>query len=95
MHVHAVLARKAHRNDLAGFGVVAESCRVGHANEFIFHQRLSDLERLRYDRAQGLWVGAVGDDQVFAVEKAVRSGRKRRTGQWHRVGAPDVVNLHF
>jgi hypothetical protein len=37
--------------------------------------------------AQRVRVGAIGDDEEFPVDETVRSGRKRRTGQRHRVGA--------
>ncbi len=95
MDVGALLALEADRDHLPGFGVVAETGRVGHADEFVFDQRLGDLERLRHHGGERLGVGAVGDDEIFAVEEAIGPRRKRRVGQRHRIGGfPDVVDLH-
>ena len=72
----AGLALVAHRDDLTAFGVVAEAGQVGHADEFVVHHRLGELERLRHDPAQCLGIGPVLDDEVFAVDEAVGAGGK-------------------
>jgi len=69
--VAALLALEADRDHLPGFGVVAESGRVGHADEFVFHHRLRHLKRLGHDGGEGFGIGPVGDDEIFAVEEAI------------------------
>ncbi len=58
-------------DDLTGFGVVAEAGRVRHADEFVFDDRFVEGEGLGNDFFESFAVGAVGDDQVFAVYEAV------------------------
>ena len=53
-------------------------------NSYLTSVRVVELERLRNDRAQLLRIGAIGDDQVFAVDEAIGSRRIGRTGQRHR-----------
>jgi hypothetical protein len=69
--------------DLSGLGVVAKAGRIRHANELVFDDGLIDLERLGHQRAQPNRVRPVGDDEKFAVAKAVWSRRISRTGEWH------------
>ena len=66
MGVAALATLERHRDDLTGFGVVAEAGGIGHADELVFHQRLVHLQRLGHDGAQLLRVGPVGDDQILA-----------------------------
>ena len=40
------------RNHLTAFGVVTEAGRIGHADEFVMHERLGDLQRLGDDFAE-------------------------------------------
>jgi hypothetical protein len=82
-----MLALVLHRNDLAGLGVVAESGGVRHADEFILDQRFVDFQGRRHHGLQRLACRAIGDDDVFAVEETVGTGREGRVGQRHRIGA--------
>ena len=93
---HAVLARETDRDYLAGFGVVAEAGRVGHADEFVAHRVAERLERLGNDGPQKVGVGAVADDDEFAVVEFVGRPRIRRVVERHREGVlADIGNLHF
>ena len=87
--VAALAAAEGNGNYLPALGVIAEAVRIRHADEFVFHQRfaLVEFERLGHHRAQLRRIGAIGDDQVFAVDEPVRSGRIGRAGQRHREGA--------
>jgi hypothetical protein len=76
MNVDALLSLQADRNHLPGFGVVAEAGRVRHADEFVFDDRLGDFERLRHHGGQRIRVGAIGDDEIFAVEEPIGSPRE-------------------
>ncbi|MGY3354675.1 hypothetical protein ACVWZK_001338 [Bradyrhizobium sp. GM0.4] len=87
----AGLAAERHRDDLAAFRVVSEAGGIRHANEFVIHHRLGQLQRLRHDPAQRLRVGPVLDDEIFAVDEAIRAGRESRIRQRHREG--DVADL--
>jgi hypothetical protein len=82
MGVVALATIQRHRNHLPTFRVVAESGRIRHPDEFVFDERFFDLERLRHQGAQPLRIGPVGDDQVFAVDEAIRprwiGGRRQR-----------------
>ena len=75
MGVAALAALKRDRNDLSALGVVAEAGRVRHADEFELHQRLIDFERLRHQLPQPLRIGAITDDEKFAIVEAVRADR--------------------
>jgi hypothetical protein len=80
---------------MSGFGVVAETGRVGHPDELVFDDRLGDFKRLRYNSGEHFRIGAIGDDEIFAVKEAIGPGRKRGARQRHRIGgSPDVVDLH-
>jgi len=95
MAVAALAAAKAHRNDLSGFGVVAEPGGVRHADEFVLDEGLVHFERLRNDRAQFVRVRSIGDDHEFAVDETVRAGRIGRACQRHGEGARlDLCFLH-
>ena len=87
--VAALAAAEGDGDHLPALGVIAEAVRIRHADEFVFHQRfaLIEFERLGHHRAQLRRIGAIGDDQVFAVDEPVRSGRIGRAGQRHREGA--------
>jgi hypothetical protein len=53
-HAVRVAALPAAQRDgdyLAAFGIVAEARRIRHADEFVFDDRLVNLERLRHERA--------------------------------------------
>ena len=76
MNVDADLALEADRNHLPGFGVIAKTGGVGHADEFVFDERLSDLQRLRHHRRERLGIGFVGDNEIFTVEEAIRTRRE-------------------
>ena len=75
--VAALAAAERDRDHLPALGVIAEAVRIRHADEFVFHQRLAlvEFERLGHHGAQLHRIGAVGDDQVFAVDEPVRSRR--------------------
>ena len=87
MRVAAFDALVLDRNDLARLGVVAEAGRVRHADELVLDDRLVERQRLRNDGFESRLVGPVRDDQIFAVDEAIGSGRKRRARQRHREGA--------
>ena len=74
----AVGAPEAHRDDLPSFGVVAETVRVGHADEFIIHRVADRFERLRNQGPNNVWIGPVGDDDEFAVVELVRTSAGTR-----------------
>jgi hypothetical protein len=82
----AGLAAKRHRDDLAALGVVAKAGGVRHADEFVVHHGLGQLQRLRNDPPQRLGVGAVLDDEVFAVDEPVGTRWKGRVRQRHGEG---------
>jgi hypothetical protein len=95
MRIGALLALQPDRDHLSGFGVVAEPRRIRHTDEFVFDDRLGDFKRLRHDGGKCFGIGAVGDDEIFAVEESIRPRRKRGAGQRHRIGgSPDVVDFH-
>ena len=95
MGIGAVLAVEADRNHLPGFGVVAEAGGVRHPDEFVFDDGIGDLQRLRHHGGERFRIGAIGDDEIFAVEEAIGPRRKRRVGQRHRIGgSPDIVDFH-
>ena len=76
VHVAAFLHRavgvpKAHRDDLAGLGVVAEAGGIGHADEFIGDRVGRWLQRLRHHRSQFVRIRTVGDDDELAVVELV------------------------
>lgn len=93
--VGAGLALEGDGDHLAALGVVAEAGGVGHADELIAHQRLGHLQRLGHHRAQPGRVGAIGDDEKFAVDEAVGAGRIGRAGQRHGEGSlADGIDVH-
>jgi len=95
MDIAAGLAVKADRDDLAGFGVVAEAGGIGHADELELDQRLRHLQRFRNHGAQRVDIGAVGDDEELAVDEAVGAARIGRPRQRHREGvAHHVGHVH-
>ena len=48
-----------------------------------------------HERAQLRRIGAVGDDQEFAIDEAIGTDRIGRAGQRHRKGAAlDLIFLH-
>src|SRR4029079_8729163 len=95
MDVDALFALEADRDHLPGLGVIAEAGRIGHADEFVFHARRGTYQRLRHYSGERVGIGAIGNDEIFAVEEAIRSPWKRRVGQRHRIGgSPDVIDLH-
>jgi hypothetical protein len=75
MRVAAPAAAEGNRYHLAALGVVAETIRIRHADEFVLDQRfaLIQFERLRHDRPQLCRIGAICDDQVFAVNEPIRA----------------------
>ena len=73
--------------------IVSESGRIRHADEFELHQRLFDLERFRHELAQFLRIGAIGDDQKFAMIEAIGTDRIGRARQRH--GERPLSNLSF
>src|SRR4029077_4434260 len=77
------------RDHLAGFGVVAETSGIWHADELVFDQRLIHLERLRYDRAHPIRIGSIGDDHEFSIDETIRARRVSRAWQ-----APDQHPSH-
>ena len=94
VHIAARPALEGHRNDLARLGIVAEAGRIRHADEFVFHDRIDDLERLRHDALQRLTVRAVGDDQIFPVHEPIGTRRIGRVLERHRErAAQDLVDL--
>ena len=83
VRIAAFAALERNRDDLPALGVIAEAGRVGHADELELDQRLIDLKRLRHELAQLLGIGAVGDDEEFAIDEAIGTDRLGRTGQRH------------
>ena len=83
MAVAALAAAKPHRNDLSGFGIVAEAGGIRHTDELVLDQRLVHLERLRHHRAQLVRIRAIGDDQEFPVDETIRARRIGRARQRH------------
>ncbi len=77
--IAALAPLEGNRDDLAALGVIAEAGRVRHADELELHQRRRDLERLGHELAQLCGIGAVGDDQIFAIDRIDR-GRSDRPG---------------
>ena len=69
MHVAARLAAEADRDHLPGFRVVAKTRRIGHPDEFEFHDGIRHLERRRDDCRQRIGIRAVADDQEFTIER--------------------------
>jgi hypothetical protein len=95
VRIAAFAAAERDRNDLAGFGVVAEPRRIGHADELVIDRVAVGQERFRHDRPEFLRIGAIGDDEVLAVGKPVGTGRIGWARQWHREGAlADLVLSH-
>ena len=70
MNITSGHAFEGHRDHLARFGVVAEAGRIRHADELVLDDRVGDLQRLGHDGAQRIHVGAIGDDQEFAVDES-------------------------
>ena len=56
----APVSLEFHRDHLARLGVIAESGGIGHADEFVFDNRIVDLQRLWHDLAQ-VAVGTLPD----------------------------------
>ena len=71
MCISAHLAAKANGNDLGGSCVGAKARAVRHPDELVSDDCLNELERFRHDPLEGLSIGAIGDDHVFAVAEAV------------------------
>ena len=44
MRVATFATAEGYRNDLSAFRVITEAVRIRHADEFVFHQRVGDLE---------------------------------------------------
>jgi hypothetical protein len=84
MRITALAATKRHRDHLPSFGVVAESGRIRHADEFVFDDRLIDLERFRHHRLQFVEIGPVLDDEIFPLTESIRPTREGGAGQGHR-----------
>src|SRR5262249_22635821 len=72
------------RDHLARLGIVAEARRVRHPDEFVLDDRLCELERRRNDASQRVRIGAIGDDEEFAIDEPIGSRRKRRARERHR-----------
>ena len=64
-------------NHLTAFGVVTEAGRIGHADEFVMHERLGDLQRLGDDFAETVRIGAIRDDQELTIDETVRASGRR------------------
>ena len=93
--VRAGLAFVGDRDDLAAFGVIAKAGGVGHADELVGDQRFGHLERFRHHGAQLGRVGAVRDDEEFAVDEAVWAGRVGGARKRHREGGfADGLDVH-
>ena len=98
MGVAAPATAERHRDDLAALGIVAKAIGVRHADKFVFDQRFAFIkfERSRNDRSQLRRIGAICDDQVFAVDEAIRPRRIGRIGERHRERPPhDFLLVHF
>src|SRR5215813_7696461 len=81
--VAALAAAEAHRNDLSGFGIVAEAGGIRHPDELVLDEGLVHLERLRDDRAQLVRIRSIGDDHEFPVAETIRARRIGRVRQRH------------
>jgi hypothetical protein len=84
MGVAALATLERDRDHLSALGVVAESGRIRHADEFELDKRFVDLERLRNKLAQLPRIRAVRDDEKFAMIEPIWSDRISRTRQRHR-----------
>src|SRR5713101_4651154 len=95
VRIAALAAAESDRDDLAGLGVIAVASRVRHADELVFDDSPVRHERLRDQRAELLRVGAVGDDEILAVDEAVGPRRIGRARQRHGKGAfSDFMLFH-
>src|ERR1700730_11467606 len=94
--IAAFAAFERDRNNLSALGVISESGRVRHANEFELHQGIVDLERCRHECTEFLRIGTIGDDQKLAMIETIRTDRISRARQWHgeRPGA-NFLFIHF
>jgi hypothetical protein len=77
---------EAHRNDLSGFGIVAEAGRVGHADELVVHCVADRFERLRNHGPKDVGIGPVADDHEFPIVELVGSARVCGIVERHREG---------
>ena len=93
--VAAPATAERHRDDLAALGIVAETIGIRHADELVLDQRFAfvEFERRRNDRSQLRRIGAIGDDQVFAIDETIRSRRIGRVRQRHRERTPHDFTL--
>ncbi len=76
MDVNTILALETDRDHLTGFGVIAETGRVGHADKFVFDDGLSNLKRLGHHGGECFRIGPVGNNEEFAVEEPIRPRRE-------------------
>jgi len=75
VNVSTAAPPKRDGNHLTGFRVIAETCRIGHPDKFVFDERIFhiDLERLGHEFTQFLRVGSIGDYQKLAVDEPIRA----------------------
>src|SRR5262249_25978987 len=93
VRVTTLAALEGDGNDLSALRVIAETSRIRHADKFIFDQRLVHLQRFRDDLAKLLRIGSIGNDQILAINEAVRANRIRRVRDGHRKSS--AANLIF
>src|SRR5262245_2609934 len=90
-----VSGTKPHRYDLAAFGVVAEAGGVRHADELVRDCVTGHFQWLRHHFAQRIDVGAIGDDDEFAIVELVRSPGIGRVVERHGESlGTDIGELH-
>ena len=95
VHVAAALLAVADGHDLPCLRVIAETGRVGHANELELHNRVRHLKRRRDDSGKRAGIGSVGDDQEFSIHEPVWTRRIGRARERHRKRAfPDFAFGH-
>src|SRR5262245_43936869 len=89
--VTALATTERNRDDLAAFGVVPKASRIRHADELELDQRLLEFQRLRHESVQFFGIGTIGDDEIFAMDKAVRTDRIGWARQRHCEGPPPYL----
>lgn len=95
MDIAAGDAVERHRNHLTRLAIVAEAGGVGHVDELELDDRFDELQWRRNDLFECFRIRTVGDDQEFAIDEAIRTGRERRVVNRHGESiATDFVFSH-
>jgi hypothetical protein len=75
MNKEPVLALELHWDHLTAFGEFAKASRIRQTNEFELYDRAGNFQRFRHGGPQGLRIGQIFDNEIFAVIETVRSRR--------------------